>query len=482
LKLDATNKPAWLAITILISTLSLALVAGIGPILILIFHLGPLSVALFLFRRYPTFYLNFALWLWFIYPLVSRFASYRLGYTIPGSSATAPMVSALTFITLLKSIPKIYRDGDQNYLPFLLCLGSVLYSSIIRFIRYPFGQSILNDFGLVIQSLTPITIGYYLYSNWRYYQLYKKSLLKSIVWIVMVMGSYGIFQFLVAPEWDKQFLLNSVGFASYYGLAEPLGMRVWSTMTNPLSFGVNLMALLVLLNTCSNGWLRFIAAGLGYLTFLLSQSRTGWYSWLLAIVMILFSTKGSKQIYFFSSLLIVFLGIIFTASQEPFLSLIVDRFESFSNLSEDVSAAGRLQQINSYLNLALSEFVGQGNGSEPYLGNLIASKDSDDFGFLSGYDMGFIQILIAFGWLGATPYITGLLLITSKLFLNFHVQDDLFAVSARSIALASIVRVLTTNIVWGEFALPIWLSLGFAMAALKFYSANKDVYISTKFI
>jgi O-Antigen ligase len=471
-KSNISNKPAWISIFLLILVLGLAIISGVAPILILSFHVGPLLVAFFLFRRYPVYYFNFTLWMWFISPLIARIATHKLGYMIPGASAMAPTISSFTFVTFIKSIPKIYQKGNSNAFPFILCFGSVLYSSFLRFIRYPLGTSPLNDMGLVMQSLTPITLGFYLYVNWKHYSLYKKTILKSIPWIALFISGYGVIQFLVAPEWDTQFLLNTVGFASYYGLAEPLGIRVWSTMTNPLSFAVNLMAVLVLLNACG-GPIRLIASSVGYLAFLLTQSRTGWYTWLLATATTLVSIKARHQLYFFFSILIIILIVAITASQEPFLSLITDRFQTFSNLSEDASAQGRLQQTSVFLNFGLTEFIGQGNGSEPFLHNVIKLPQSGEYGsFLSGYDMGFLQILIAFGWLGAVPYISGLVILTSRLFLSFPVKNDLFAISARSIVFASIIRVLTTNIVWGEFALPIWICAGISISALEFYSAK----------
>lgn len=472
IKPNISNRPAWISILLLILTLSLAIISGIAPILIFVFHIGPLLVAFFLFKKYPIYYFNFTLWMWFVSPLIARIASYKLGYMIPGASAMAPTISSFTFITLAKSLPKIYQKGESNAFPFVLCFGSVLYSSLLRFIRYPFGSSPLNDVGLVMQSLTPITLGFYLYTNWKYYYLYKQTILKSIPWIVLSVSGYGVVQFLVAPEWDTQYLLNTVGFASYYGLAEPLGIRVWSTMTNPLSFAVNLMAVLVLLNACG-GPMRLVASSIGFLAFLLTQSRTGWYSWLLATATTFVSIKAKHQLYFFFSIFVIISIVAITASQEPFLSLITDRFQTFSNLSEDASAQGRLQQTGVFLNFALTEFIGQGNGSEPYLQSVIKLPQGGDYGsFLSGYDMGFLQILIAFGWLGAVPYVSGLLILISKLFLSFPVRNDLFAISARSVAFASIIRVLTTNIVWGEFALPIWLGIGISISALEFYSSN----------
>ena len=62
----------------------------------------------------------------------------------------------------------------------------------------------------------------------------------------MVMGAYGVWQYMVAPAWDG-FWIESTGLLTF-GKPEPRQIRVFSTMHSNGPFAVTMMAALLLLN------------------------------------------------------------------------------------------------------------------------------------------------------------------------------------------------------------------------------------------
>ncbi len=88
-----------------------------------------------------------------------------------------------------------------------------------------------------------------------------------LVWAGMTMALYGIAQFVLLPEWDAQWMRNVIELGlDSIGQPEPFAVRVFSTMNSPGSFGIMLMAaIIVALKTqrSDRGVLRAADAGGG---------------------------------------------------------------------------------------------------------------------------------------------------------------------------------------------------------------------------
>ncbi|NJR45503.1 MAG: O-antigen ligase family protein [Hyellaceae cyanobacterium CSU_1_1] len=286
-------------------------------------------------------------------------------------------------------------------------------------------------------------------------------------------GVYGIIQFLVAPAWD-QFYLNQNDLL-FLGKPTPLGIRVFSTMGQSVTFGANLMPGLLLLLISKEKW-RFTAAGCGYLVFLLSQARTPWYTFILAVLFFVFSLKGSHQIRAIITVTLVALLIIPLTTIEPFSEKIIARIETFDNLENDGSYQTRTKQFENSINYALSQSIGYGlisPGQAPTQENAASKKN-----LFSVNDNGYLALFVSLGWFGTIIYLVGLISLFLKVFqVSIHFNDT-FLVCARAIALASLLRLFTANVTTGPYAMPIWGFLGIAIAGYKYYltqyiSANR---------
>ena len=451
-------KPAWQAILGLIFTI-IVLLLTVPRLLIPIFPFGSLSVGIFLYRRYPVLYVGFTWWLWFVGIFVRRLIDFRCNFITPWPYHFTPiLVTSISIISLVRYLPRTYKKLG---LPFFLCCFAVFYAFVIGLIRQP-TSDYEREIIVLFNWLSPICFGFHLLINWQDYPRYRQLIQKVFLWGVIVMGIYGLFQFIVAPGWDKFFLVNSSQFnsamnSSYMGSPEPLGMRVWSTMGNPMTFSFNLMPGLILL-FFSQAQLRYLAGGLGFLVLLISRVRTAWYSLLLTIALFIISLKERHQIRAIIVISLLVLIVIPLATIEPFSSVINSRLETFADLGGDGSFQHRLGAFERGTSIAFSEFLGYG----------LLSPGQSPNGAFSTNDNGYLVILVTFGWFATIVYMSGILLIVSKVFQSNNL--DLFGIASRSIALGSLARMATSNVSTEQYAMPIWCFLAISLAADKYFA------------
>jgi hypothetical protein len=473
LRLGLQPAAAWTAILGFVIFSALGALAGAGSIVRLTFPLGAFAVAVFLYWRYPILYLGFTWWLWFLTPWVRRLIDYRSGFVEPNLVLLAPyLVTLVSLVTFLRYFPKLYRrDG----LPFVLALASVSYAIFIGLINSKYGLNpavvaVIAPGGdslsytpsnVLIRALdwaVPILFSFHIYVNWQNYPEYRENLLRTFRWGVLVMGLYGIVQFLLAPEWDKFWLTNVIKTGNTaFGTPVPLGIRVFSTMNSPGPFAITLMAGLILL-FADRGIVRLFAAGTGYLTFLLTLVRSAWGSWLLNLIIFSSSLKAHLQMRLLVTVLVVGICAFPLTTIEPFSSVISKRTQTLTNIQEDGSYQARAHAFSRGVDVALSESLGNGVG-------------------LPGVDSGFIDILFALGWLGAIPYFSGLLMLVFKVLQGVARRFDPLVSAATAISLGQIAQLIFGNGLTGISGVLIWVFLSFALAGNKYYQHQRSINI-----
>ncbi|NBD17575.1 MAG: hypothetical protein GVY04_16000 [Cyanobacteria bacterium] len=193
----------WIAIFSLILLTAASIVGGAGTILNFAFPAGACAVGLLLYNRYPILYVGFVWWLWFLTPLVRRLADYTSGsFTNPSPILLSPyLVVFISIDTLWKHLPKSRREGT---LPFVLIFSSLFYSLAIGLLRNPLQGAVIDflDWG------APVLFCFYLFVNWRNYPRYRQNLQRVFFWGVLVMGVYGIIQYLILPEWERFWIIQ----------------------------------------------------------------------------------------------------------------------------------------------------------------------------------------------------------------------------------------------------------------------------------
>jgi hypothetical protein len=449
-----TPAPAWTAILVLIIFTTLCIVAGAGRILRPLFPIAAVGVGIFLYRRYSILYLGFTWWLWILTPLAARLVDYRSGWDSQRLMLVAPyLVSLITLHAVVKHLPRTYRDRG---LPFVLSIVAVMYGCAIGLVRFS-PVSVLRS---LLDWLTPISLGFYLFVNWRNYPNYSKNLQNVFTWGVLVTGSYGIYQYLVAPEWDK-YWLNESGMFTSAGNPVPFGIRVWSTMHSPGPFSSFMLAGLLLLFS-SQSRLRIPAMAVGYLSFLLSLVRSAWGSWLLGLSQIAISLKPRLQMRLIITIAIVGVCALPLATVEPFASTISKRLLSLTDLQNDHSFHDRSGNYQQNLDLALQSWMGSGIG-----GTWTTGTDGSIQSTV--VDSGIIETLLTIGWLGTIPYFLGLGLMMAQVLQSTVGRSDRLMNAARGISLSFFAQLIFGNSITGFSGILLWSFLGVSMAADRYH-------------
>lgn len=431
-----------------IAILGFVLISALGliigsNILNFIYPILAFVVGCILYSRNSIFYVNFVWWLWFLTPLVRRILDWKTGYTEPSPILLAPYLAVLvTLITLVNELPKMNRRGD--YL-FILPLSGVLYGFLIGLIQ----NSPVRLFIQLLEWLVPILFGFYLYTNWRKFPGYISNITKVFIWGVLLLGIYGIFQYLIAPEWDKYWLLQS-GFSSA-GIPEPFKIRVWGTMNSPGPFATFIMAGLLLLLR-EKKLLGYLAGAFGYLAFLLSLVRSAWFGWTVGLINLIFSLKSQQQMRLIITICVLMVIVIPIVNMEQFSDILGSRLQSFSDLSNDNSAIARQEIYTTLFSYALTSILGEGLATETQ-------------GVTAG-DAGILEILVKLGWIGTALYMGGLILIIINL-LRIQNNNNIKYSTINSIVLGVFVQIFLTSAIYDMHGVVLWSFIGLGMASRK---------------
>ncbi len=448
---------AWIAIGALVLFTVVTTAAGAASIMRPGYIVISFAVAVFLYLRYPPLYVGFTWWMWFITPLVSRLIDYRSSFDQSRLLLISQyLVTLVTLHTCFKDFPKSYRQGG---LPFILAFISVVYAFFVGLIK----TTPVTAGRAVLDWIIPIIFSFYLFINWRYYPQYRQIIKSTFLWGVLITGTYGIVQFLIAPEWDRAWLLSTK--LTSFGDPAPLKIRVWSTMPSPGPFASMMMAGLLLLLT-SSGPLTIAAAGVGYLAFLLTMVRTVWGGWFLGLITMLTSIKARLQMRLVITILVMAICVVPLTTMDPFAKSINSRLESLSTLDKDDSANVRKKIYEDGLNNALTNVLGNGIGN-----TFIVDQD----GILRPIviDSGILETFFTLGWVGAIPYLGAMMML---FFIGLQYSEfrfDPFMAACRAIALGSMSALPAGSSMIGSSGLFLWGFLALVMAAHKYYQHQR---------
>jgi hypothetical protein len=435
---------------------ALGLVAASG-MMRFAFPLGAFAVGAFLYFRYPIFYVSFSWWIWFLTPLLARIVDFKSGWDAQRLMLVSPfLVTLLSGITLIRYLPKAYRQGG---LPFILVFVAVLYGFSIGLVK----NSPMAAIRASLDWFAPILFGFHLFIHWRDYPKLSKNIQQTFLWGVLVSGVYGVVQYLVAPMWDRFWIIETELVTN--GRPEPLGIRVFSTMHSPFPFAVAMMAGLVLLFNCQSS-LRIPASVGGYLAFLLSSVRAAWGGWLVALLTLLTSMKARLQRRLIITILVMAVCIVPLATIEPFSEVIEARLQSFSSIQQDTSANDRAATYEKQLSLALSDFLGKG------LGGMYATNSDGQLEMVI-LDSGVLDLFFTLGWLGAIPYLGGIALILYTLLQNIELRLDAFATAARAISIGVLVQMPLGNTIASLAGMVFWCFVAMCLAARNYYQQQR---------
>jgi hypothetical protein len=448
--------PAWIAILGLIILIFLALVVKAGLIAWLIYYLGSFIVGIFLYQRYPLLYVGFTWWLCFLGPFIKRLIDYRSGYQTPGAWTLVPLlVASISFATFIRYFPRVNKQGG---FPFILGVFSIFYGVTIQLINQPLRIGVITIF---LTWLAPILFGFHLFVNWRDYPDYRQNMQRVFLWGVIFMGLYGIWQFFILPPWDQVWIENPLTCPCFED-------RLWSTMLSPFTFSAFMMAGLMLL-FANQTILKFPATIVGYLSFLLTLSRSAWLSWILSFLFLFASFKSKFQQRLIIGITVMIIVVLPLSKLEVFSEAISSRMTSFSNIESDNSYQARLEGFQNFTDDALVEFIGKGLSP-----TVTAKENNGNTENFSGSDGGLLWVLFSLGWFGTIPFLSGIALLIFQSFQNRNNHLDIFAITVRSIAVSifCLASIGFPGIFGADGMILVWGFLGIVIASHKYHCSK----------
>lgn len=435
---------------------TLLVLAHQGTVLTLAFPLLATVVGVWLYFKSPARYVGFMWWLWFLSPEVRRFADFAKGAFTPTSLIqVAPLV--VTMISAL-TIVRHYRVlAERRGLPVLLILMGLAYAYLIGVAS---NGPMAATYDLA-NWLYPVLIGFHIMVNARDYPTYRKVVLDTFIWGMLVMGGYGVVQFFIMPPWDVMWMLGSQ--MNSQGDPVPLGVRVFSTMNSSGPFAIAMMAALTFVMAGTQR-VRWIAGGLGFISFGLSLVRSTWGGWAIAMVLQLLkaSNKVRVRIILGAAALVVLTVPLLTFG--PIADRLGARLQSMTNLSEDNSYAARNEFYATFAATAFSDVTGEGFGATGTSTKL--SNSNGDLGKYGNFDSGVMNVPFVLGWPGSLMYLSGVgILLARALRASFSLRDDKYAQACLSLAFATVGMIVFANSFVGTGGLLLFMGLCSILAA-----------------
>ncbi len=421
---------------------------GAGKMLNFLYPLSCLALGIVLYVKSPIEYIGLCWWVCFLTPFLRRIADFQSGYTEPSPILLAP------YLIILATIPNAWKYFHKltakEGIPFLLVSMGIIYSFMIGVVtRQPFPV-----FRGLLDWICPLLFGFHLWVNWRDYPKYHKVVLDVFTLGILVMGSYGIYQYLVAPDWDRFWLINS-GLIESHGRGEPMDLRVWSTLNSAESFaGIMAPGLLLLFNNSSA--LTLPASVVGYVSFLLSLVRTGWLGWGIGFFSLMTNLQPKMQLRLILTVMIMMALTIPLINNDAFSETINQRLTTLTDMENDASAIGRQEIYISLLSAALVSFVGKGLGGDTF-------------------DSAILSMLINLGWIGTLPYISGLMILIVQFMKISDPTAKSVAIGYRAAIISVLVRLPFNSSTQGTSGMILWGFLAMGLAADRYYTELRAV-------
>lgn len=400
-------------------------------------------VGAWLYISSPALYLGFIWWLWFLSPFVRRIIDYHLGFFTPPSGAFSLLAPYAATLVILIDIPRFGRVLTRRMgMPLLICFMAVLYGYLVGMTKIdPFRATVV-----FLDWVCPLLMAMFVLVRWHQYPRLRSVFRSTFTWGVAVMGTYGLYQFFVAPPWDVLWMEGSRMIS--LGKPEPFELRVFSTLNSPGPFAMVLMSGLILLFD-GKGLIGRLAPIPGYLAFLVSLVRGAWGGWVLALSFSILRLRNASRGRVIAMLVLVAAVTVPLIMSGEIGEQAGERMETFGNLESDGSLQARQHMYSTMLLELLFSPIGEGLGARTF-------------------DSGFVTIVYLLGWLGGFFYLSGLVTMMIRV-----VRDtpsfDRFATLTVGVALSFFALLLMGTQVGGVNGCVFWSCIAFAVASRRYH-------------
>jgi O-Antigen ligase len=428
---------------------ALAIAGGQAGVLRVAFPALSVVAGGFLLWRSKPAYVGLVLWLWFLTPFLGRMADFQGGWTPNSSVEVAPyLAAALSGLPLLASIRTF---GSRLVLPYACALVAILYGLLLGLISLP----LFDVLRALLNWAVPVLFGLFIYQNHNLYIEFKRVIERSFLFGTLLTGAYGIYQFFALPDWDRLWMLNVQ--LNSFGAVEAMKIRAFSTMNAPAIFAaVTMCGLLLLFNI--SGKLRLLAAGCGFIGLMLTVSRASWLGLAAGGIYLILKAEMRQRVRLVFAAFACCAFLIGVTQIPAVHDLLLQRMESFSDPSQDVSFAARVVGHERAFRQLAQEPFGEGLGSTDANHN---TEGDDDI--IGPHDSTILEFLYSLGWVGSLVYGVGLVLLAFQM--KLAQRNDSFVVSAKAILVGFAAQCLLNSVMIGVLGFMVWTFASMCMAA-----------------
>jgi hypothetical protein len=462
---SAPDRSEWMPPALLWLITAVLIIGHQGAALTLGFPVLAILVGLWLYFKSPARFLGFSWWLWFLSPEVRRLADWSKNAFTPTSLIQiAPLaVSMICGLSLLRYYPIL---AQRRGLPVLLILFGLAYALLIGIVSAG-PLAALYD---LANWLYPILIGFHIMVNTRDYPAFRDTIVNTFIWGMLVMGLYGVVQFFIMPGWDVLWMIGAQ--MSSQGEPVPQGVRVFSTMNSSGPFALAMLGSMVFVLAAQHK-VRWIAGGLGFVSFALSLVRSTWGGWVIALVMLLAKSNNKVRVRIIASGVLLIGLCVPLLTFGPIADRMQTRLQTITNLNDDQSYQARNEFYANFAQTAFTDVSGEGMGATGTSTKLSSGNDGQ-LGQYGNFDSGVMNIPFVLGWPGTLLYLSGIgWLVMRAVFASFKLKDDKFVGSCLSLSVAILAMIVFTNTLVGTGGALLFMSLFSILSAAHWQKQNR---------
>jgi hypothetical protein len=342
-------------------------------------------------------YLEFVLWLWLVDPGVRRIVDYGSHYhTNSLVIITAELVSLIGLFWTVPRRGAVYREVRAAVAVVVAVLGFGLVSGLVH-------GNVKGALSDLLFYGAPLALGVWLLLAPVARTDVLHRLYQVAVPALLVLGGYGIVQFIHPPAWDVAWVANSGVTA--VGTAASFHIRVFSLLDTAGPFGQTMTVLLLIAMQPlpAPSWLRRLAIGVGLVGLGLSLSRQAWLALALGVVLLIWNRRILLTRLVLS---IAAVAVIVGLFGGPIRNAITGRFnQTVQAGSSDTSFLARTRFQAEIAPAALRNFAGQGLGSTGVATKLASNQAAPNTALISSFDSGIFEILYTFGSIAGLAFL-----------------------------------------------------------------------------
>ncbi len=434
----------------------LALVALVGGTIALSFVAGSATRPLFILGAAGVGYLAWresagrtievALTLYVFAPFLRRLVDVHTGFDPSGIMLLGPVLAILIPTIDLRHLLTRREAADEDLLPLALVGLCITYGMLLSAFAGQFGPLATS----ALKMYSPLLYGIWLTRATRRDPSVLDAATQTFFVLGPIIGLYGLWQYASPPEWDRYWMLSVSGTISVLGRPEPYGVRVFSLMNSPASFGTYAACSVLLFGFCRRGWQALLLALLVAPGLLVTYYRTAWISLALGVGYCALFGRTRERSALIAIAIVVATAL--AATNADFGSAITDRLGSLTgSVSDDGSGKARLSQLFEVYRLVDGMGVGMGFASLTTPFNGVDAADGE-----------IVTSMIAMGVFGGSIYLAALVWACFQALFRVRRTRDPRLIVTGAVIVGMIAAIPLTSVTSGEIGLLLWMFVALA--------------------